>query len=80
MEPYIAVDPVWGWVGTLYLGIPVLCFFALLVLGAVAAPHISTFRKKRALYPMLKIVHRGGRKKLFFTGSKRGPMSQGGGS
>ena len=63
MEPYIAIDPVWGWLGTLYLGVPVLCLFALLVLGAVGAPHL-TFHKKRIFYPILRIVRRGARKEI----------------
>ncbi len=70
MEPYNAIDPVWGWVGTLYLGLPILlCLFVLLVLGAVGAPHLPTSHKKRILYPILSIIRRGARKKMLFIKS-----------
>jgi hypothetical protein len=70
MEPYNGIDPVWGWGGMLYIGLPiVLCLFVLLVLGAVGAPHLSTSYKKGTLYPILSIILKGARKKMLFIKS-----------
>ena len=68
MEPYIAADSVLGWVKTLYLGIPVLCLLVLLALGTVATPQIAISRTKLVLYPLLKIVRKGGRKEFLLKG------------
>lgn len=76
MEPYNAVDPVWGWLGTLYLSVPVLCLLALLVLGVVTAPHVLTYRKNLSLYPILKIVRRGGLKEIFVQRREGGSMKR----
>jgi len=62
VEPYIAIDPVWGWISAFYMGIPVICLFVLLFLGSVGAPHILISRKKKILYPILSIIRNGARR------------------
>ncbi len=59
MEVYSAVDPIWGWVGTFYMGVPILLLFIfLMVIGTCDAATLQKEKGAYRLYPLLKIIER----------------------
>ncbi len=65
MEVYSAVDPIWGWVGTFYMGVPILLLFIfLMVIGTIDVAAPQKERGAYRLYPLLKIIEKGKSKRL----------------
>ncbi len=64
MEPYNAVDPVWGWTAVLYMGLPILGVFLLLLVAGLSGGVSLGVRRAVAgtvyrLYPLLRHIQKG---------------------
>ncbi len=64
MEPYNAVDPVWGWTAVFYMGLPILGVFLLLLVSGLSGGAAQGVRDTVAgtmyrLYPLLRRIQKG---------------------
>jgi len=71
MEIYSPVDPVWGWMGALYMGLPILLLFVfLMVIGASQGAKFNRSKASLYLYPLLKATQREKGKRLLSSRDK----------
>jgi hypothetical protein len=64
VEPYNAVDPVWGWTAAFYMGLPILGVFLLLLVLGLSGGVAGEVRHAAAgtvyrLYPLLRRIQKG---------------------